>query len=571
LARTSDRWQDAVQGTVAAAVAMVPDGLVLLTSLAFVAGVIALARREALAKELATVELLARVDTLCLDKTGTITTGEISFSSVESLGDNEPDWVRDAVAGAAHSDPNPNPTLAAITAGLSTGTGWEVISTEPFSSARKWAGASFTNGWTIWIGAPEILFADRDADAVERAGFHAASGRRVLGVAAAETTEPAVLAPGRSAIGLVVLEDTVRHDAAEILGFFNTQGVDLRVISGDNIATVAAVAERAGVRGTDRVLDARTLPEDRDELAAVLPEVMENTVVFGRVTPHQKRAMVHALQRSGRTVAMTGDGVNDVLALKDADMGIAMGTGSPASRSAADLVLLDNRFATLPVVLAQGRKVISNIERVANLFVTKAVYAVLITAIIGVMSVPFPLLPRQLTLIGTFSIGVPGFFLALAPNDERSRPGFLNRVLRFSIPAGVASGLAALGVYAVGTADAGISLDEARSATAITLLAMGLVILILVSRPLRWWKVLLAMVMALCYTAVIALQPLRDFFEMSPPPTSMIVPMIGLVGVCGAAAILAGVTVLRPELRLQPDPELAASADSSNETAAPQR
>jgi cation-transporting ATPase E len=571
LVRTSDRWQDAVQGTVAAAVAMVPDGLVLLTSLAFVAGVIALARREALAKELATVELLARVDTLCLDKTGTITTGEISFSSIESLGDNTADWVRDAVAGAAHSDPNPNPTLAAIKAGLSTGPGWEVVSTEPFSSARKWAGTSFTNGWTIWIGAPEILFADHDTDAVERAGLHAASGRRVLGVAGVETSEPAVLASGRSAIGLVVLEDTVRHDAAEILDFFNTQGVDLRVISGDNIATVAAVAERAGVRGTDRVLDARTLPEDRDELAAVLPEVMENTVVFGRVTPHQKRAMVHALQRSGRTVAMTGDGVNDVLALKDADMGIAMGSGSPASRSAADLVLLDNRFATLPIVLAQGRKVISNIERVANLFVTKAVYAVLITAMIGVMSVPFPLLPRQLTLIGTFSIGVPGFFLALAPNDERSRPGFLNRVLRFSIPAGVASGLAALGVYAIGTADASISLDEARSATAITLLAMGLVILILVSRPLRWWKVLLAMVMALCYTAVIALQPLRDFFEMSPPPTSMIVPMIGLVSVCGAAAILAGVTVLRPEVRRQPDPEPAASVDSPNETAAPQR
>ncbi len=571
LVRTSDRWQDAVQGTVAAAVAMVPDGLVLLTSLAFVAGVIALARREALAKELASVELLARVDTLCLDKTGTITTGEISFAGVEALGDTAVDWVRDAVAGAAHSDPNPNPTLAAITAGLSKPPRWEVVSTEPFSSSRKWAGASFTNGWTIWIGAPEILFGDQDTEALERAGVEAASGRRVLGVAAAESSEPAALGSDRSAVGLVVLEDTVRDDAAEILDFFNTQGVDLRVISGDNIATVAAVAERAGVRGTDRMLDARTLPEDPDELAAVLPEVMEHTVIFGRVTPHQKRAMVHALQRSGRTVAMTGDGVNDVLALKDADMGIAMGSGSPASRSAADLVLLDNRFSTLPVVLAQGRRVISNIERVANLFVTKAVYAVLITAIIGLMSVPFPLLPRQLTLIGTFSIGVPGFFLALAPNDERSRPGFLSRVLRFSIPAGVASGLAALGVYAVGTADTTVSLDEARSATAITLLAMGLIILILVSRPLRWWKVLLATIMAVCYAAVIILAPLRDFFEMSPPPASMIAPMIGLIAVCGSAAILAGITVLRPELRSPARLGPSSLEDGSNEAAMPQR
>ena len=559
LIRTSDRWQDAVQGTVAAAVAMVPDGLVLLTSLAFVAGVIALARREALAKELATVELLARVDTLCLDKTGTITTGEISFAAVEALGDHGIDWVRDATAAAAHSDPNPNPTLSAITACLISPESWSVAGIEPFSSARKWAGTSFTNGWTIWIGAPEIVFDEGDTAALEIASTQAASGRRVLGVAAAETPDPSELAPTRSAIGLVSLEDTVRPDASEILGFFNAQGVDLRVISGDNIATVAAVATRAGVLGTDRVLDARTLPDDRDELAAVLPEVMENTVVLGRVTPHQKRAMVHALQRSGRTVAMTGDGVNDVLALKDADMGIAMGSGSPASRSAADLVLLDNRFATLPTVLAQGRKVISNIERVANLFVTKAVYAVLITAIIGLMSVPFPLLPRQLTLIGTFSIGVPGFFLALAPNDERSRPGFLSRVLRFSLPAGVASGLAALGVYAVATADDSVSLDEARTATAITLLGMGLIVLVLVSRPLRWWKVLLAAIMATCYAAVIIVGPLRDFFEMTPPPATMIAPMAGFIAVCGAAATMAGITVLAPGRR-PPSPDEPAPA-----------
>ncbi len=549
LIRTSDRWQEAVQGTVAAAVAMVPDGLVLLTSLAFVAGVIALARREALAKELATVELLARVDTLCLDKTGTITTGEISFAAVEPLGDHQMDWVQDATAAAAHSDPNPNPTLSAITSCLIPPESWSVAGIEPFSSARKWAGTSFTNGWTIWIGAPEIVFDDGDTAALEIASTQASSGRRVLGVAAAETPDPSHLDPARSAIGLVLLEDTVRPDAPEILGFFNAQGVDLRVISGDNIATVAAVAARAGVLGTDRVIDARTLPDDRDELAAVLPEVMENTVVFGRVTPHQKRAMVHALQRSGRTVAMTGDGVNDVLALKDADMGIAMGSGSPASRSAADLVLLDNRFATLPTVLAQGRKVISNIERVANLFVTKAVYAVLITAIIGLMSVPFPLLPRQLTLIGTFSIGVPGFFLALAPNDERSRSGFLSRVLRFSLPAGVASGLAALGVYAVATADASVSLDEARTATAITLLAMGLIVLVLVSRPLRWWKVILAAIMTICYTAVIVVGPLREFFEMTPPPATMIAPMVGFIVVCGAAAVIAGITVLAPGRR----------------------
>jgi cation-transporting ATPase E len=439
--------------------------------------------------------------------------------------------------------------MRAITSALERPADWEVLSTEPFSSARKWAGTAFTSGQVVWLGAPEIVFASTHTTALGHAQTAADSGRRVLGVATGHGDDPGRLDPGRRAIALIILEDTVRVDAREILDFFNAQNIDLRVISGDNVATVAAVAARAGVIGTERSLDARTLPEDPTELEAILPAVMEHTVVFGRVSPHQKRAMIHAMQRSGRTVAMTGDGVNDVLALKDADMGIAMGSGSPASRSAADLVLLDNRFSTLPAVLAQGRKVISNIERVANLFVTKAVYAVLITAVIGLMSVPFPLLPRQLTLIGTFSIGVPGFFLALAPSNELSRPGFLSRVLRFSVPAGIASGLGALGVYGVARADPAISLEQARSATAITLLLMGLIVLALVSRPVRWWKIVLVVAMAISYGAVLVVERLRDFFEMNPPPTALIPTMAAIVVVCGAAVTLVGVRVLTPSAR----------------------
>ncbi|MEX2626971.1 MAG: HAD-IC family P-type ATPase, partial [Ilumatobacteraceae bacterium] len=268
-----------------------------------------------------------------------------------------------------------------------------------------------------------------------------------------------------------------------------------------------------------------------------LDTAMGDTVVLGRVTPPQKRAMVQALQRRGQVVGMTGDGVNDVLALKRADMGIAMGSGSPATRAVADLVLLDDRFDTLPSVLDEGRKVINNIERVSNLFVTKAVYAVLLAAIIGLQDVEFPLLPRHLTLIGTFSIGVPGFFLALAPNTELVRTGFLQRVLRFSIPAGIAAAVAATLTYAIARADDQVDLDEARTATAIALLAVGLVILVVVSRPLRAWKVGLAAAMGASYTAVMVIDPLQEFFRLSPPPTSVWGPMVLVIAGCSAMVL----------------------------------
>ncbi|MYB28046.1 MAG: HAD-IC family P-type ATPase, partial [Acidimicrobiaceae bacterium] len=277
---------------------------------------------------------------------------------------------------------------------------------------------------------------------------------------------------------------------------------------------------------------ARRLPAEPGELA----DTLESTTVFGRVDPHQKRAMVHALQSRGRTVAMTGDGVNDVLALKDADMGIAMGTGSSAARAVAQLVLLDNRFATLPRVLAEGRRVINNIERVANLFITKAAYAVLLTLLIGLAGSPFPFLPRHLTLIGTFSVGVPGFFLALAPNHRLVKPGFLRRVLRFSLPAGAVAGVVTFVLYEVVRRLDGVSLDEARTSATMTLLAIGLVILLLISRPLRPWKVGLAASMAASYGAFMALPTLREFFELDVPPLGGWLCVAGAVIVGGVGA-----------------------------------
>ncbi len=537
---TEDRWQNALQGTVAAAVAMVPDGLVLLTSLSFVAGVVALARRRALAKELATVELLARTDVLCLDKTGTITTGHISFGDVEALPGVDPALVATALGAMAHADEAPNATMLAVRDAYPApeendddNGGWTPVGTTPFSSARKWSAMEFRSHGAFYFGAPDVIAGDLPA-VMEQVAVHAEAGRRTLLLARSpEPLADETLPESRTPLALILLEDTIRPDAPEILAFFREQGVNLKVISGDHTATVAAVAQRAGIPNAHNHMDARELPEDTDEMAAALAE----NAVFGRVTPQQKRSMVDALQSRGHTVAMTGDGVNDVLALKNADMGIAMGSGSASTRAVAQLVLLDNSFATLPEVLAQGRKVINNVERVANLFVTKAAYAVLLTVLVGIFTVEYPFLPRHLTLVGTFSIGVPGLFLALAPSTELIRPGFLARVLRFSIPAGVLAAVASFFVYEIARRHDEVTLPEARTVATFTLLGVGLVILVVISRPLRPWKIGLAAAMGGSYLIVMVWPWARNFFELDVPPAWMWIPTIAAIVIAGSGVV----------------------------------
>ncbi|MEL6983161.1 MAG: HAD-IC family P-type ATPase, partial [Actinomycetota bacterium] len=449
----------------------------------------------------------------------------------------------EALGALGASDAHPNPTLAAVAVANPAPDGWGLEASEPFSSARKWSGARFEGHGTFYVGAPDILFADHDdATAKELAGERSRSGQRILLLSHTDGPLTDELATDRRAVAVIVLEDTIRPDAEEILRFFAEQGVELKVISGDNVDTVASVAARAGVPGADRRLDARELPEGADELA----DILADTTVFGRVTPHQKRAMVGALQSRDHVVAMTGDGVNDVLALKDADMGIAMGSGSAATRGVAQLVLLDNRFATLPEVLAQGRRVINNIERVSNLFVTKAIYAVLLTALIGLQQVPFPFLPRHLTLIGTFSIGVPGLFLALAANESLVRAGFLRRVLSFSIPAGLVSGLATWVVYTIARGQ-DLSLEQARTLSTLTLLGLGLVVLVVASQPLKPWKVGLAAAMAGLYAVVIAIPVLRDYFELVVPTGTML--SLGAAAIAIGGALIVAVPRVMPQLR----------------------
>ncbi|MEC8873575.1 MAG: HAD-IC family P-type ATPase [Actinomycetota bacterium] len=525
---TEDHWEEALRGTVAAAVAMVPDGLVLLTSLSFIVGVIALARRQALARELASVELLARVDVLCLDKTGTITTGEIAFADLETIGATSRTEAEAAVGAMAGVDPSPNATLAALAAALDD-PGWSANAVVPFSSARKWAAADFGDHGTLHLGAPDVLLPEGEwAVARDRVANLAAAGQRVMVLtrSAAGTCDPDVLPSARLPMCLVLLEDTVKPDAPEILSWFVDQGVTLKVVSGDHPETAAAVVRRAGVPNAQTGVDARTLPDDSEALA----DAMVDSAVFGRVTPHQKRAMVDALQARGHTVAMTGDGVNDVLALKDADMGIAMGSGSSATRAVAQLVLLDDQFATLPRVMAEGRRVINNVERVANLFIAKATYAVLLTALVGLFGVPFPFLPKQLTLIGTISVGVPGFFLALAPDASLVRPGFLPRVLRYAAPVGAVAAAATFTAYEV-VRRSEAPLAEARTAATLTLLAISLVILLGISRPLRPWKVGLAAAMGGWYALTMAWDFPRDYFELVVPDArAWLVAAVATVG-----------------------------------------
>ncbi len=527
LVEASETWQEALAGVVAACVAMVPDGLVLLTSLAFMAGVIKLARRDALLRELASVELLARVDTLCLDKTGTITTGEIHLVGIEPLAGQDPGELSDALGALLGATEDPNPTMAAIGERCGEPRGWRATGVIPFSSARKWSAGGFESpagGRAVFLGAPEYL-AGGDPEVAEAVSRHAASGRRVVLVAFAAGLSGEQLPADLEPAGVVVLEDEIREDAAEILGYFVDQGVRLKVISGDHPDTVASVARRAGVPGADRGVDARELPEDTDALG----EALEDVVVMGRVTPRQKQAMVTAQQSRGHVVAMTGDGVNDVLALKDADMGIAMGAGSAATRAVAQLVLLDNRFSVLPLALAEGRRVINSVERAANLFVYGTVYSVVISLVIAAVGTDFPFLPRHLTLVRTLSVGIPGFFLALAPDPRRARPGFLERVVRFSLPAGAIAACAALVVYLVGRADEATSLVEARSAATITLLGVGLAILLRLTGSLPPWRWVLVATMAASVLAVMAVPPLARVFELELPAASTWVAIVGVV------------------------------------------
>ncbi|MET8544173.1 HAD-IC family P-type ATPase [Kitasatospora sp. NPDC004799] len=551
-------WREAVRRMVAGIVPMVPEGLVLLTSVAFAIGVVRLGRRQCLVQELPAIEGLARVDTVCLDKTGTLTEGGMDVIDLRVLSDGEPaavdkDTVERALAVMAGADARPNPSMQAVIDAYGRGdgsdghgadgrgaegaahNGWRVIEAMPFSSARKWSGVQLLEpqgGEASWLlGAPDVLL-PAGHPALAEVDELGARGLRVLLLGRTpvplDSPDPAAdLTP----LALVVLQQRLRSDAAETLRYFESQRVRAKVISGDAAVSVGAVAGHLGLPGADHPLDARTLPTDPEELA----ETADRTSVFGRVTPQQKRQLVGALQSRGHTVAMTGDGVNDVLALKDADIGVAMGTGSDATKAVAQIVLLNDSFATLPSVVAEGRRVIGNIERVASLFLVKTVYSVLLALLVIFTHSPYPFLPRHSTVLSSLTIGIPAFFLALAPNNERARTGFVRRVLRLAIPGGAIAGTGTFVAYTLARTDHVTDLKADTSVATLTLFLIAVWVLAIVARPYTWWRLLLIGTMGGAFALVLLVPPLKSFFDLSLVGFRDPLTGVAVAVVCGIA------------------------------------
>ncbi|MER5381184.1 cation-translocating P-type ATPase [Streptomyces sp. NPDC002688] len=529
-------FKDSVARTVGGIVPMVPEGLVLLTSVAFAIGVIRLGRKQCLVQELPAIEGLARIDTVCLDKTGTLTEGGMDVTELRPLQGSDESYLRKVLGALGESDPRPNASLQAIISAYPDSDEWRCTQALPFSSARKYSGAGFSEGngeSSTWLlGAPDVLLPAGDAALAETERLNEA-GLRVLLLARTtkDLDDPGVAEAARPA-ALVVLEQRLRPDAADTLRYFADQDVKAKVISGDNAVSVGAVAGKLGLTG--EVVDARRLPDEREEMAKSL----EKGTVFGRVTPQQKRDMVAALQSHGHTVAMTGDGVNDVLALKDADIGVSMGSGSEATRAVAQIVLLNNSFSTLPSVVGEGRRVIGNITRVATLFLVKTVYSVLLAVLVVCWQVEYPFLPRHLTLLSTLTIGVPAFFLALAPNKERAQPHFVRRVMRYSIPGGVVAGVATFVTYLIArhyyTGEG--SLDAETSAATLTLFLISMWVLAIIARPYTWWRICLVAAMGGAFVLVLVVPKLQHFFALKLVGATM--PWIAVLISAVAAAVL---------------------------------
>jgi cation-transporting ATPase E len=534
-------WRGPLLDVVASIVGVIPEGLVLLISLAFGVAAIRLAQQKVLIQELAAVEVLARVDVLCLDKTGTLTSGEVAFVRAVPLGAAISADAAAALSLFARVD-GANATARALAAPYPE-RGAAMLSALPFASKRAFGAATVEFGGvtTTWLlGAPERLFGGHP-DAAVLAAEHAAQGFRTLALARASAPLPedkAELDPltlPLEPVAMLLFGETLRPDAAKTLAYFAEQAVRCIIISGDNPGTVAALTSGLGVGDTS--VDAGELTDDASIRAA-----LASSSIFGRVTPEQKRTIIRILKEDGHTVAMTGDGINDAMAIKDADLGIAMGAGTSASRAVARLVLLDNEFGHLPDVLAYGRRVIANVERVANLFLAKTTYGLIFAVLFALLLWQFPFLPRQLTLVSTLTIGIPSFILALAPNRRIYQPGILARVLKFAARAGVITAIVAFTAHVVLRQLVG--LPEARAITTVALWIVAFWILCVLARPLQPWRVGLLGAMLALFVSAVTVPFAQDFFAMHLVAGFPL--MVGIIaGAVGAAGIEALYRVAR--------------------------
>ncbi len=494
--------QDSAEKTTAALVGMIPEGLYLLTSVAMAASALKLSRQKVLVQDMNCIETLARVDVLCVDKTGTITEPKMEVSNVVPLTTDPPELLEEVLAAYYCGIEPENDTAKAMQEMFDDGSDWVCTRQVAFTSQNKWSAREFAGLGCFVIGAPKPIMGSRFDEISQAVGEWAALGYRVLLVAEYDDfpennrIEAQYLRP----LALVTLTNRIRPEAPATFAYFKEQGVTVKVISGDDPATVSDVARRAGIEKAEHYIDASTLADDEAVWAAA-----EEYTVFGRVTPEQKKQLVMALKAEGHTVAMTGDGVNDVLAMKEADCGIAMASGAQAASQVAKLVLLENNFAVMPDIVGEGRRVINNIQRAAALFLVKNIFSFFLSCISIFTSLPYPLMPLHLTVISTFTIGVPSFFLAMEPNYSRVSGRFLAGALRRAFPGGLTNIFVVLGALAFMLA---FDLPMAEVSTICTaiLAVVGLLVLYRISMPMGTWRKIvwhaMAAILVLCFTVL---------------------------------------------------------------------
>jgi cation-transporting ATPase E len=528
----------AMPTAVASVVTLVPEGLILLASVTFAVSALRMARRGALAQQLNAIESFASVDVLCLDKTGTLTEAGLEVLKVVPSEGVSAERLTVELARYAASTARRNATLEAISRSFSA----EPVSVGrqvPFSSRWRWSALELGDRLAV-LGAPELFRLDGLASVAEE---EARRGRRVLafgwaGVPAEEISAAEGVPNDLQTAGLVILAERLRPDARETVAFFQEQGVELKILSGDRAETVGSIAEEVGLRSNALARDGSHLPDDPDDLRKLVLE----TAVFGRISPAGKRRVVEALRDAGRYVAMVGDGVNDVPALKAARLAIAQGSGTQMAKSVADVVLVRGDFSSVPAMVAEGRKVLRNLQRVAKLFLTKSAFATFLILSIGLTPTAYPMLPRHLTLIASLTIGIPAFFLALAASSGPYEPqGFLRETARFAIPAGTAAGLGVVASYFFALNVADLPLRESRTVAASVLLVVGLYLVLALEASAGRRGVAVTMLCALMgslYVLVLVLPWVREFFALSHPT-------LGIVGItlAGSAIAIAGLAV----------------------------
>ncbi len=517
-----DTFQNSVVSTAAAMVGMIPEGLVLLISLAFAVSVIKLSARKTLCQDMYCVETLARVDVLCLDKTGTITEGSMQVDEIVPFAGFSEEAMKEALTALVNALPDSNPTFLALKDHLPGASSWRAGDLVPFSSARKWSGAYFPGRGSYVMGAGEFILGPAFEGVKAQVEEYSKNGQRVLLLARSDQAfDGKELPGGLSSMGLVLISDKIRKEAPRTLRYFADQGVDLKVISGDNAVTVSNIARKAGLENAHRYVDAATLRTEEDIRRAV-----REYSVFGRVTPQQKLAFVKALKEDGHTVAMTGDGVNDVLALKEADCSIAMASGSDAARTVSNLVLLDSNFASMPVVVQEGRRSINNLQRSSSLFLVKTIFSALIGVLFIFINYTYPFEPIQQTLISSLTIGVPSFILALEPNNDRLRGKFISNVIRMCIPAALTMTANIVALCAL-TEPLGLTSAEASTMAVIMTAMTGFIMLFKVSAPFNTLRGLLFGAMLSAFLlAFLFMGPFFALVDMTLPMLVALMPLL---------------------------------------------